>query len=484
MITGGVAKRSAAFNAATYLLAAVAIALCWRGVSWAFQTPSILVMDEVNNLTRFLGSSWFHVIQPIPQAVYNDRPAGFALERLLFDMFGFDFNRQLICFLVLHFANCIMAFALFRRLGLNVFLCIAAVGVYGSLNTTAQTATYIGAVFDVLCLFFILGSMLTLLWHRSGATILSALLFFMALESKEFAVVVPILLALLVLCDAPPSSAGTAFRAIVRRLWLHLIIGVAFILRFLYLAPRMIRTIGPDNPYRMDLSFSTVLHSFAYYTALVVGAQDFRRPKQYILTGVILLGLLIGGCILRSTRIAFAVAAYALMLLPVAIIPGIRQPLYLYAPQLFLIFAVFLLMDGILKAVARPPRRQNASAMFAILCLAIAAYYERGQHFRDSANFRMAIRTAAARTANDVLANFGPVPAGSHVYVNHGAATPWLFEAGPCAFLKIVNRQSLIACVMDKTQPDLQSLYQSDKGPKFYLDYRPDGSLTGFLQSR
>jgi hypothetical protein len=478
MITGGVAKRSAAFNAAEYLLAAVAIALCWRGVSWAFQTPSILVMDEVNNLTRFLGSSWFHVVQPIPQAVYNDRPAGFALERLLFDMFGFDFNRQLICFLVLHFANCIMAFALFRRLGLNVFLCPGAVGVYGSLNTTAQTATYIGAVFDVLCLFFILGSMLTLLSNRRGATILSAFLFFMALESKEFAVVVPILLALLVLCDAQPSSAGTAFRAIIRRLWLHLIIGIGFILRFLYLAPKMVRTIGPDNPYRMDLSLSTVLHSFAYYTALVVGAQDFRRAKQYILTGLIFLGLVIGGWVLRSTLIAFGVAAYVLMLLPVAIIPGIRQPLYLYAPQLFLIFAIFLLMDGIL------PRRQNASAMFAILCLAIAAFSERGQHFRDSANFRIAIRTAAARTAKDVLANFGPVPAGSHVYVNHGAATPWLFEAGPCAFLKIVNRQSLIACVMDKTQPDLQSLYQSDKGPKFYLDYRPDGSLTGFLQSR
>jgi hypothetical protein len=485
MTPGGLPKRSGAFLVVMSLLAAFAIVLCWRGVSWAFQMPSMLILDEVGNLTRFLGTTWWNAVQPIPVVVYNQRPAGFALERLLFDLFGFDYTRQLICFLALHFANCIMAFALFRRLGLHVLLCLAAVGVYGSLNTTVQTATYIGAIFDVLCLFFILGSMLTLLWHRRGATILSAFLFFMSLLSKEFAVVVPIPLALLVLSDLPESSWRKSFRAIVRRLWMHFIIGSAFVLRYLYLTPAMIRTIDPHDPYRMDLRLSTVLRSFANYTAFMFNAENIRRAKQYILAGLILLGILIGGIVLRRLAVLFGLVSYVLMLLPVTLIPGIHSPFYLYAPQLFLIFAAFLVMDGILRALYRSDgQRWIASAVIATVCLAVATPFERGRHFLDDANFSRMLRSTAAQSAKDVFAQFGAVPAGAHVYVNHGDVTPWLFQAGPCDFLKVVNRQTTITCVMDGSPAVLQNLYTQDKGPKFYVDYHPDGSLTGFLQSR
>ncbi|HWE51051.1 MAG TPA: hypothetical protein VG273_14760 [Bryobacteraceae bacterium] len=475
-------KHKPLYRAALVIIAAFAVALCWRGVSWAFRPGLMLVTDEINNLTRFLGASWFTVVQPIPHALYNDRPAGFALEGLLFDLFGFNYTRQLAVFLTLHFASCAMAFALFRKLGLNIFLCLTAVGVYGSLNTTAQTATFIGAVFDVLCLFFILGSMLTLLAHWRGSwsmgQALSAFLFFMALLSKEFAVVVPILLALLLLADQ-----RSGIKALLRRLWPHLVIGVAFLLRFAYLAPKMMRETGPGDPYRMDLRLSTVLHAFAYYTSWMLNAELMRRGKQYIVAGLILLGILIGGIILRNARIYFALAAYILLLLPVALIPGIRAPYYLYAPQLFLIFAAFLLMDGILKSVVPPGRHWIAAAALAVVCLAVATPYERGRHFLDNANFVLGARAETARSAKDVLAQFGPVPAGSHVYVNRGTRTPWLFQAGPCAFLQVLNRQRGITCVMDGSPSALQTLYAQDKGPKFYVDYQPGGSLTDFMRS-
>jgi hypothetical protein len=75
---------------------------------------------------------------------------GYVLEQLLFDSFGFNYRPQVILFLLIHAANCAMGFVLFRRLGVGVPLSIAAIGVYGSLWTTAETATYLGAVFDVV----------------------------------------------------------------------------------------------------------------------------------------------------------------------------------------------------------------------------------------------------------------------------------------------------------------------------------------------
>jgi len=64
---------------------------------------------------------------------------------------------------------------------------------------------------------------------------------------------------------------------------------------------------------------------------------------------------------------------------------------------------------------------------------------------------------------------------GTHVYVSHVPdATPWLFVAGPCSYLRIVNREESITCVLDAPR----ATYEKDAGPKYLVDYREDGSVT------
>jgi hypothetical protein len=65
---------------------------------------------------------------------------------------------------------------------------------------------------------------------------------------------------------------------------------------------------------------------------------------------------------------------------------------------------------------------------------------------------------------------------GGHVYLNHGQETPWLFTAGPCAFLRLLNHGP-VTCIWHKPEAELRALYDADPGEKYFVDYFADGSL-------
>ena len=153
-----------------------------------------MILDEISNLPRFLTGLTWRGFNILPHFAYNDRPVGFMLERWWFEIFGFNYRPQLLCFLSIHFANLLLGFFLLRRLGASVPLSLASLCVFATLSTTAQTVTYLGATFDVLCLFLMLASILAFLSKKPGTAPLSAVLFFLALRTKEFAIVLPVLL--------------------------------------------------------------------------------------------------------------------------------------------------------------------------------------------------------------------------------------------------------------------------------------------------
>ena len=193
----------------------------------------------------YLGGLSRYLVTILPHYAYNDRPVGFVLERWWFEIFGFSYRPQLACLLSIHAANLVLGFFLIRRLGASVLAALSALCVFGTLSTTAQTATYLGAIFDVLCLFLLLCSILAFMSKKPGSAVLSALLFFLALRTKEFAIVLPVLLL--------PIAY---FEKNLRRLWIHLAIWVVFLFQYAGLIRRMIATLPAGNPYtiRADLS--------------------------------------------------------------------------------------------------------------------------------------------------------------------------------------------------------------------------------------
>jgi hypothetical protein len=326
------------------VLGVFAAALCWMGVSWAVRPGLFPMLDELANPGVFLLGSYHQIVHFFPTTYYSDRPMGWAFIKLMGDWLGFDYTGQVACLLVLHFANCGLGFWLFRRLGLGVPLAIAGVGLFGGLWTTAQTATYLGESFDTICLFFLLGSTLAALSDRR---ILSGVLFLAALRSKEFAIVTPFLLTVLLALRLPRSG-------LVRRLWLHYVILLVFGIRYVLLYRQYRTTLAPDNLYRMDFHVATVLQSLAYYTSLIFGAE--RQIPAVPLPAVMVL-ILSWAILRRRAGIAFGLLAYVLTALPVLLIPRVRNACWVYAPQLFLILALGLLLEeALVRLTKREPR--------------------------------------------------------------------------------------------------------------------------------
>jgi hypothetical protein len=452
------------------VLAVFAGALCWNAVGWALRPGLFPYLDELATRGVFLLGSYPQIVHFFPTNYYADRPLGRAFIKLMGDWFDFVYTRQVACLLAIHFANCALGFWLFRKLGLGVPLAIAGVAVFGSLWTTAQTATYLGESFDVICLFFLLASTVAMLSERD---ILSGLLFLAALRSKEFAIVTPFLLTLLMALRLPRADLG---RALIRRLWLHYLILIVFGIRYAVLYRRYRSGLASDNLYRMDFHIGTVLKSLSYYTSLIFGADWSIPPVAVaVVSGLILLWAILR----RRAGIAFGITAYVLTALPVLLMPRVRAAYWIYAPQMFLILAMALLLEEALARVAKIERARWVTAVCVTLaCMAWCVAFRRSDYFHDRVRWIVDVRRISARTAREAKAQFPPLGPGTHVYVNHEPDTsPWLFIPGPCNYLQLINRQRSIACVFDPLPDRLRALYLSDSGPKHFVGYRADGSI-------
>ena len=461
-------------------LAVCAALLCWEGVSWALRPGLFLWADEIGNLSWLVDTPYRAILHVLPQHVYNDRPAGQALERILYELFGFDYRRQLACFLCFHFANCLLAFLLFRRLGVGLPISLAGAGLFGSLCTTAMTATYIGASFDVLCTFFLLGSILTGLGKSWGCWYASAFLFLLALRSKEFAIVIPAILTVLLLVRAGKASWRRMGATVGKRLWLHYSILAIFGVRYLSFVPHMRDSVPPQNPYYLDAGPGTVLKSLAHYTALIFTLEDRGSVTFLFLLGLTFV-FAYAVILRRAWMILFGLVAYVLTLLPVAMLPNIRQPLYVYGPQIFLILAICLSLQSVAAALPIPETwRWAVSACVAVALLAGAYAIRTSAYFGFRIAFCLNIRGTSARTAQDSAAQLSGIGTGAHLYIASENSTPWLMIPGPCDYLKLLRHDRTISCAIMQPEKDLLELYGRDPGGlggKYFLDYREDGSF-------
>ncbi len=468
-----VARPGRAGVAIEIALAISAVILCCVDIRWEIQAGLFPILDEVSTRAIVFFTPYRQLLNFIPVNFYADRPMGWAFIKLMSDGFGFDYPKQAACLAAVHFANCGLAFWLYRRLGVTIPVAIAGVGFFGSLWTSAQTSTYIGEAFDVVCLFFLLGSAIAVLSEKRGASILSALLFLAALRSKEFAIVTPFLLTVLLMLWLPRFD----LREIARRLWLHYFILIAFGLRYAYLY-RIFRTVlTPGNPYRMDLHVGTVLTSLSYYTALIFGKEDHLIPP--VLLGVILASILGWAVWRRRAGVAFGIVGYVLTALPVSLMPNIRAPYWAYAPQVFLILALCLIVQEIfVNPWKRAEMRWVAAVCVAIACLGWCVWFRRTAYFNDRVSWTLNVRRVSMRTALDATAQFPKLGAGTHVYISRGPEVmPWLFLAGPCSYLQIVNGEKSITCIWDQPADQIRAEYEQDSGPKYFVDYHEDGSI-------
>ena len=306
---------------------------------------------------------------------------------------------------------------------------------------------------------------LAFLSKKPGAAALSALLFYLALRTKEFAIVLPLLLL-----------AIAYFEKTLHRLWIHLSIWAVFLVQYGVLIRRMIPTIPAGNPYTIHADPRTILTSFLFFTSLIF--HEEAHPRRAALILLLVIAIAAYALYRRRGWILWAVAAYVLTLLPVTIIPGNRAQFYVYAPAIFLLFAAALTLEDLIDlATANQRTRWMLVAAATALVLLSVALFQKGPYFKNRIAFTLFQRRSAQRTAADLSTLLPGLAPDSQLLLYQGGNVSWLLLPGPCDYLNLPLRRQAYNCILSDSPSDARKQYAAQKPPKYYLVYSADGSL-------
>jgi hypothetical protein len=290
--------------------------------------------------------AWAFLYHLIPLSIYNDRPGGFLVIKIIYEIFGMNSaSPYYVVSLLFHVLNVVL-FYKYVRLFLSRWPAWIAAALSATWFYANDGATRINAIFDVVAFTAALISMLLFrssIEEKNKTKYVFAVLFFIfAVRSKEYAIG---LLPIIFLQELMFFKAN--LRDILRRISGYLFVFFLIISRYLwlYFDKASEKLVGSASNYRLTYGFQSIFENLYWYLSEV-----FYRPfVSPIWLGLILLVFatifLIGDVKLKKIYI-YSLCSFALLLGPVLLFAGQRSSLYLYAPHFFIAFILAAALEG------------------------------------------------------------------------------------------------------------------------------------------
>lgn len=360
--------------------AAAAAVLFLAGYFWHYWSGSLraeFTADDLMNCHRAYFRPWSALLldnllffRHTP--VYRPFPA--LLYKAFFTVWGFDLFAFRVLLLAVAAANVglvgVVAYQLTRRreAGLLAALLFAWHGNYGPLvyNT--------GQIYDLFCLLFYFAALACYFrWRgaKARASVFVLALTVLALNSKEMAVSLPVMILLLDLLERRPGLGVSKWiRWLLREGRTALISGSAVI------ALLVGRMGGPESltqveAYRPQISVSNYFRQAGYYLGEVVYQKVHVGPLG---AAVVLLLLFVAGLAARSRALLWSWALFVVGILPLAFIPprGLAAAVIPFAG--LVMYAAILLVTlrrSLMEAINRPDLRLGLTST-AVLFASVA----------------------------------------------------------------------------------------------------------------
>jgi len=161
-------------------------------ISDDFGTVAFLFFNRLN-LDQV---AWF-LLQSNDGGIYF-RPLGQLFYLTDWWIWGIDSFGYHLTNVVFHALNCILVYALARRVSANQRIGLVAAILFAVMAVHSEAVAWVGARYDVICAFFFLASVLFFVLFRQCGTrrfyLVSLVMFLLALVSKEIAVTLPVVL--------------------------------------------------------------------------------------------------------------------------------------------------------------------------------------------------------------------------------------------------------------------------------------------------
>ena len=377
-----------------------------------------------------------------PRWIYNDRPAGALLITAVYRLAGLDNVVFHGVWVAIHLLNTLLVFAAGLRLFRSIPLAWVAACAFGNWSSSTEAVIWVAAVFDLLLGTFILASVLTFLSERTWVRALSPIFYFLAMRTKESALLLPVLLLIFVLLSV--SRKSWLSECFHRLKWHFSLMGLFIASYGYFFATQYVGSTQPDHPYFLKFDLLTFIRGLAFYLRSMLYRQG-RIPVLVLGVGAALLVALVVAK--RGKPVVIGAAGFLLFLFPVIFLPNHRYGFYLYAPSAF--FAISWV--GLAREAAELIRWPRVRAP---LAAAVALGFFLALPHRTAA--RQMADWALEQTARyrqqywQFRWRYPVLSQGAMIVLVGFPRNDSAFDPGPCNSLKAAYRDDSISCVMLK----------------------------------
>lgn len=391
-----------------------------------------------------------------PRAVYNDRPVGAVAIKAIYDLAGLRHEYFQYLQLLVH---CLNAFLLF-------LIAKPYIGRLAALNAAALAAAWIvanSAVYWTAAIFDLLGATLCLLsiwlWQKSKDekfgllyNIAGAMMYFLAIRTKEFALGLPALMFLMGLTLEKKPVAR-----VLKELSLYIAVMLVLAGRYAYLMHRSSFVGGQSDAYSFD--YGGLPSNFWFYFSRSF-YSDLAGIVPAILAGAI---FIVAGIVSPQYRrhLAVGLGGFIILLGPTLLLTNHLEVLYLYAPHFFLAFAIAALF---------PINVYGNAAALALTAALVAVPAMSGWH----ANVLKFYDNLSSKYEKQLAAFFqvkGNTEPGAKFYISGLEPHFNTFAFGPGHSVKIKTHDPNLTVIIDKPKDELVAQFCADKSPKYFIAY-------------
>lgn len=366
----------------------------------------------------------------------NFRPIGDLYYRYAYRAFHLRFPPYVVVLQIIHGLNVVLLFLILRRLGSSALVAGAGALFYSFHAATLETYWKPMYVFDLLCATFCL---LALALYIRGRWILAFIAFWLALKSKELALMLPV-----VLVAYEWLLGKREWKKLIPFFAISIVIG-AQVLWFN-------RTVDPGNAYALRFDPGSLWQAIAFYASRV-----FFLP--YL--GLALLLPLIW---IRDRVLYFGLISMAAWIAPLLLLPQRMDTAYWYVPLIGVAIAVT-------SIAARLPRWAVALTFALWLPLNFLLMREKRRAIIAGGDRDRAMLAAVGEYARTVppvrTVVFDNMPDRIHVWGVQGAISLSFGQAVESAWTGMPESKELLTRV-----------------PMALIHFRPDFAVRGMVRTR
>ncbi len=335
-----------------YFLIIFAFALLFK--AWLLSPNQFFIYDDFSHLLTVQQNSVATLFHIWPQQMYNDRPFGLIIIKLLYSLFSDNYQPYSIVIFLIHLLNSFLFLSLSTKI-LNKFniknsyvLALVSTLLFSVWPRSTFVVQWVSAIFDLVSTFLSLIFLSILLKNKINTILQGILLFityYLAIRTKESIIFLPLISLLLV----NPKNKKYIYPSVI------LMIFYLISLIFLGMSSNF-QHFQNANPYYPSLNpinwIKSTFNYFYLYTNIRESGIDFT---SYSIIGLTSLSIFIVSAIytLKNNykKYLYLLFAAILALGPVILLTNRQQKLYLYFPSIFLSILTTLIVYNLFDKI-------------------------------------------------------------------------------------------------------------------------------------